>query len=91
MRGKFRSEGDAVLWVHEVDDGYDTIEWITTQRWSNGRVAMWGDSYYGFTQWAAVASQHPALAAISPRLTGTQLGLPIDAPGVAGHRTWSGA
>jgi putative CocE/NonD family hydrolase len=45
---------------------------------------MWGDSYYGFTQWAAVASQHPALRAISPRLTGTQLGLPIDAPGGGG-------
>jgi predicted acyl esterase len=84
VRGKFRSEGATVLWVHEIEDGYDTIEWITLQAWSNGRVAMWGDSYYGFTQWAAVASEHPALRAISPRLTGTQLGLPIDAPGGGG-------
>ena len=30
---------------------------------------MWGDSYYGFTQWAAVASGHPALKAIVPRVT----------------------
>jgi hypothetical protein len=30
---------------------------------------MWGDSYYGFTQWTAVASGHPALKAIVPRVT----------------------
>ncbi|WP_448719622.1 CocE/NonD family hydrolase [Microbacterium natoriense] len=77
VRGKFRSEGDALLFVNEVDDGYDTIEWITQQSWSNGRVAMWGDSYYGYTQWAAAASGHPALKAISPRVTGTRLGEPV--------------
>lgn len=84
VRGKFRSEGDALLFVNEVDDGYDTIEWITRQEWSNGRVAMWGDSYYGYTQWAAVASQHPALKAIAPRVTGTMLGEPVRA--IAGER-----
>ncbi|GAA2445138.1 CocE/NonD family hydrolase [Agromyces soli] len=77
VRGKFRSEGDALLFVNEVDDGYDTLEWITRQAWSNGRVAMWGDSYYGYTQWAAAASGHPALKAIAPRVTGTQLGEPV--------------
>lgn len=77
VRGKFRSEGEALLFVHEVEDGYDTIEWIVSQPWSNGRVAMWGDSYYGYTQWAAAASGHPALKAISPRVTGTTLGEPV--------------
>lgn len=77
VRGKFRSQGEALLFVNEADDGYDTIEWITRQRWSNGRVAMWGDSYYGYTQLAAAASGHPALKAISPRVTGTGLGEPV--------------
>ncbi|SEI93638.1 CocE/NonD family hydrolase [Demequina mangrovi] len=77
VRGKFRSEGDAMLFVNEARDGYDTIEWITQQAWSNGRVAMWGDSYYGYTQWAAAATQHPALKAIAPRVTGTRLGEPV--------------
>lgn len=85
VRGKFRSGGDALLFINEVDDGYDTIEWIIQQPWSNGRVAMWGDSYYGYTQWAAAASGHPALKAISPRVTGTDLGAPV--PRVAGERT----
>lgn len=77
VRGKFRSEGETLLFVNEVHDGYDTIEWISNQPWSNGNVAMWGDSYYGYTQWAAVASEHPALKAIAPRVTGTQLGEPV--------------
>src|ERR1700753_2281549 len=56
VRGKFRSGGEVNAFVHEIDGGYDTIQWITEQPWSNGDVGMWGDSYYGFTQWAAVAS-----------------------------------
>ncbi|MBT2588514.1 CocE/NonD family hydrolase [Arthrobacter sp. ISL-95] len=80
VRGKFRSEGEALLFVHEAEDGYDAVEWIVSQSWSNGRVAMWGDSYYGYTQWAAAASGHPALKAIAPRVTGTGLGEPV-------HRT----
>ena len=45
--------------MNEVADGYDAIEWIARQPWSNGDVGMWGDSYYGFTQWAAVAVAAP--------------------------------
>ena len=28
VRGKFRSEGETMPFVHEVEDGYDTLEWI---------------------------------------------------------------
>ena len=73
VRGKFRSEGASVAFVCEVEDGYDTLEWVTSQPWCDGNVGMWGDSYYGFTQWAAVASEHPALKAIVPRVTSADL------------------
>ena len=36
---------------------------------------MFGDSYYGFTQWAAVSSGHPALRAIVPRVTTADLSI----------------
>ncbi|APH46102.1 X-Pro dipeptidyl-peptidase [Microbacterium sp. 1.5R] len=85
VRGKFRSEGEALLFVNEVRDGEDTLDWIVQQPWSNGRVAMWGDSYYGYTQWAAAATGHPALKAIAPRVTGTGLGEPVHR--VPGERT----
>ena len=44
------------LFVHEVGDGSATLDWIVDQPWSNGVVGMFGDSYYGWTQWAAVAT-----------------------------------
>lgn len=74
VRGKARSEGEIFAFTHEVADGYDTLDWVITQSWSDGVVGMFGDSYYGFTQWAAVASGHPALRAIVPRMTSTEIG-----------------
>ncbi len=72
VRGKFRSEGDRVPFVHEAADGASTLDWIDVQSWSNGVVGMMGDSYYGFTQWAAASTGHPALRAIVPRFTGSE-------------------
>lgn len=73
VRGKVRSEGETRAFVHEVDDGHDTLDWLAGRRWCNGRVGMFGDSYYGYTQWAAAASGHPALRAIVPRMTTTRV------------------
>lgn len=73
VRGKFRSEGDTVPFVHEIEDTHDTLDWITRQPWSNGAVAMVGDSYHGWTQWAGAASGHPALRAIVPRVTSLEI------------------
>jgi predicted acyl esterase len=82
VRGKFRSEGETVMFAHEAADGSDTIDWIVARPWCDGSVAMWGDSYYGFTQFAAASTGHPALRAIAPRLTGTRLGaVPNRSPG----------
>lgn len=75
VRGKFRSEGETVPWVTEAHDGFDTIDWIARQSWSNGRVGMTGISYMGFTQWAALSTNHPALRAISPRAAATNFGV----------------
>jgi hypothetical protein len=74
VRGKIRSEGETFAFVHEVEDGAATLGWIVAQPWSNGGVGMLGDSYYGFTQWAAAASGHPALRCIVPRMTSTEIG-----------------
>ncbi|MGP4027446.1 CocE/NonD family hydrolase [Actinomadura sp. 3N407] len=77
VRGKYRSEGATEFAVHEVDDGYDTIQWITEQPWCDG-VVMWGDSYYGYTAIAAAIGGHPALRAIAPRVTGSQLSTVLE-------------
>jgi uncharacterized protein len=74
VRGKVRSGGELAPFRSEVVDGFDTIEWITEQTWCGGAVGMFGDSYFGWTQWAAAASQHPALRAITPRVISADIG-----------------
>ncbi len=50
----------------EQQDGYDTVEWLAQQPWSNGNVGMMGASYSGFTA-LQVATHRPAhLKAIVP-------------------------
>ena len=58
VRGKFSSGGVFDPGVNEVEDGKATVEWITRQPWSDGRVGLWGESYYGFTSFAAAVSGH---------------------------------
>ena len=66
-RGINASEGDATAWSpQEGEDIHDTIEWIATQPWSNGKVGMGGASYFGIVQWFAGATRPPHLAALLP-------------------------
>lgn len=74
VRGKYRSEGERQPFVNEARDGWDTVEWIIAQEWSDGTVGTWGDSYYGFTQWALASTHHPAHRAMVPRVTGHHFG-----------------
>jgi putative CocE/NonD family hydrolase len=90
VRGKGESEGSTDHIVHEVPDGYDTLEWIVRSGWSNGAVGMFGDSYYAYTQWAALASGHQALRAIVPRMS--SLRIPATTGDAAGaQQTGTGA
>src|SRR5262249_55087359 len=43
-RGKGKSEGTYRPFADDVEDGYDTIEWMAKQPWSNGKVGMSGTS-----------------------------------------------
>ena len=65
-RGQGRSQGHFRFLRDDIDDGYDTIEWLTGQAWCNGKVGMEGPSYLGSTQLLAAKSKHPALKCIAP-------------------------
>lgn len=65
-RGKRLSPDPVVPHEHDGDDARALIDWISRQPWSDGRVGMYGGSYNGFTQWAAVKRLHPALKTIVP-------------------------
>ena len=70
VRGRYESQGVFGDTVQEGPDGNDTINWISEQPWSNGRVAMAGNSYLGMVQWWAAVQDNPHLAAISPMCSG---------------------
>ncbi len=68
-RGRYDSEGewDPFIVAHKTD-GYDLVEWIGSQPWSNGAVGMIGGSYLGWTQWWTASQAPPSLKAIAPEV-----------------------
>lgn len=62
-RGRFKSEGQYRPFVDDGVDGYDTIEWIAKQSWSNGKVGMFGASAMGITANLAAMMDPPHLVA----------------------------
>jgi hypothetical protein len=69
VRGRFASEGEWKPFTYEAQDGYDTVEWAARLPGANGKVGMWGVSYFGFTQWAAAREAPPSLKALVPLQT----------------------
>ena len=49
-RGRYDSDGPWEPYVHEPEDGHDTLEWIGRQPWCDGNIGTFGISYVGFTQ-----------------------------------------
>ncbi|MGH1942384.1 CocE/NonD family hydrolase [Enterococcus faecium] len=67
MRGIAHSEGNiTMIGSQEAEDGYDLIEWLASQPWSNGKTALTGTSYLAFSQWYIAAEQPPHLTCINP-------------------------
>ena len=75
MRDRHRSEGTKeyfhVVTPHTGTDGYDTIEWIAAQPWSDGRTGMVGSSYAAITQVRTALEAPPHLTAIWPDVVPT--------------------
>ena len=68
VRGRYGSGGEFDPYKNEGADGFDTIEWIASQPWSNGRVATAGLSYPGAAQWLAAVEAPPHLVCAFPAM-----------------------
>ena len=64
VRGRFDSEGNFEVLVNEGHDGYDTIEWLARQPWSDGNIGTFGGSYVAWDQLLAAEEQPPHLRAM---------------------------
>ncbi|MED4126649.1 CocE/NonD family hydrolase [Shouchella miscanthi] len=66
VRGRYASEGVFAPFVHEEEDGYDTINWINQLPYTNKKIAMFGDQYSAYTQFAAAKTASTFLSALFP-------------------------
>jgi len=73
VRGRGTSEGAFKLFVHEIEDGEDAVNWAANLPGSTGQVGMYGFSYQGLTQLYAAATHPPALETICPAMIGYDL------------------
>ena len=67
-RGRYASEGEYVPFTVERtqdgEDGYDSVEWLASQPWCNGKVGTFGVSYNGWMQWSLARLRPPHLVAM---------------------------
>lgn len=67
FRGAGKSEGTWVgyraLGWGELQDGYDTVEWLAKQKWSTGKIGTFGSSQAGFAQNFLAVTRPPHLVA----------------------------
>lgn len=73
-RGRFESQGRYTVAIKEDVDGYDTIEWLSKQAWSTGKVATYGCSDSGDAQVWLAPSRPPGLVAMLPQASGSSVG-----------------
>lgn len=66
VRGRGDSGGTFQPHFHEGDDGHDVTEWLASQNFCAGSVAMYGGSYLGYVQWVAAARFPAHLCTIVP-------------------------
>jgi len=69
-RGCFNSEGEVEFLFPEAEDGYDMLQWIVAQPWSDGKVGSWGCSWSSWTQTAMAALGPENLCAMVPNMSG---------------------
>jgi hypothetical protein len=73
-RGHFFSEGNYDILGPPTTDGYNAIQWMATQPWSNGKVGLIGCSSTAEWQMAVAALSPPGLGAIIPQGFGAGVG-----------------
>lgn len=73
-RGRYYSEGDWEILGNPQTDGWDSLNWLAEQPWSNGNVGTLGCSSTAEWQMALAAQDHPAHKAMIPMASGAGIG-----------------
>lgn len=70
-RGRGQSEGTYHPFIHEREDGIETLNWLSAQPWFDGRLGMWGASYYAYTLWTISDEMMPITSTMGIQLAST--------------------
>ncbi|MBH0189681.1 MAG: CocE/NonD family hydrolase, partial [Nitrospira sp.] len=70
-RGRYGSGGEFYPLIHERADGLETLKWLQDQEWFDGRLAMWGGSSFGHTQWSVADQVSPEASALHVHIVST--------------------
>jgi len=78
--GQTNVASEFVPFVYEHDDGTLLLDWIARQPWFTGKLALYGQSYAGYTSWAC--ADDPRVTAIVPVQTSSEFRSLIHPDGV---------
>ncbi len=79
----YESQPACVAQPNNGEDGYDMIDWIVQQPWSNGKVGTWGPSALGKVQFLTMKEHHAAHICAVPMVAGPQFNYDEYFPGGA--------
>ncbi|MGE0821141.1 MAG: CocE/NonD family hydrolase [Candidatus Binatia bacterium] len=72
-RGRYGSEGEDHVYGDDAADGYDTLEWIASEPWSNHQVGLSGSSAGATTALAAASQGHSSVRAFFAQVGGSSI------------------
>ncbi len=72
-RGRYASEGEDHVYGDDAADGFDLLEWIASEPWSDGNVGLSGSSAGSTTALAAASQHHPSVRAFFAQVGGSSI------------------
>jgi hypothetical protein len=72
-RGRYGSEGEDHVYGDDAADGFDTLEWIASEPWTNHQVGLSGSSAGATTALAAASQRHPTARAFFAQVGGSSI------------------
>ena len=83
VRGRWDSQGEYYAFHQEINDGFDTQEWVGQQDWCDGNIGTAGGSYGGCVQWLSAPLKSQYLKTMVPRVMCTDYYQGLMHPGGA--------
>ncbi|MDD5570797.1 MAG: CocE/NonD family hydrolase [Bacteroidales bacterium] len=77
----YGSQKACIAQPNRGQDGYDVVEWIAQQTWSDGKIGTWGPSALGKIQFQTMKENPPHLTCAVPLVAGSQFNYDEYYPG----------